>query len=87
MAIVASGFAVLSARERAAGRPPLGSVNGLLYWLQANAPGSFFDIVSGTNQYDQRVRGLSATPGYDMASGVGVPRFDRVGAVLPAPAP
>jgi subtilase family serine protease len=85
--LLASAFAVISARERAAGRPPLGSVNGLLYWLQANAPASIFDIVSGTNKYDARVRGISAQPGYDMASGVGVPRFDRVAAVLPPPAP
>jgi kumamolisin len=85
--LMASAFAVLSARERATGRPPLGSVNGLLYWLQANAPASFFDVVSGTNRYDPRVRGIGARPGYDMASGVGVPRFDRVAAVLPPPAP
>ena len=45
--LVAGAFAVLSARERAAGRPPLGPVNGLLY----ARPGTIFDIVSGNNGY------------------------------------
>jgi kumamolisin len=85
--LLASAFAVLSARERAAGRPPLGSVNGLLYWLYANAPTTFFDVVSGTTAYDRRVPGISARPGYDMASGLGVPSFDRIAAAIPPAAP
>ena len=47
----------------------------------------FFDIVSGSNGYNPRVPGISATPGYDMASGLGVPRFDQLAATLPPPAP
>jgi hypothetical protein len=75
---------VLSARERAAGRPPLGPVNGLLY---DSAPQTVFDVVSGENGYDRRVRARQAGPGYDLASGLGVPRFDVLAATLPPPAP
>jgi hypothetical protein len=81
--LLASAFAVLSARERAAGRPPLGPVNGLLYSLESSSPDGFFDVVSGDNRYLRRVRGLRAGPGYDRASGLGVPRFDRLAASLP----
>ena len=83
--LVAGGFAVLIANERAAGRPPLGPVNGLLYRLRATRPASFFDVVSGQNRFTARVPGISAAPGYDRASGLGVPRFDQLGAALPAP--
>jgi subtilase family serine protease len=84
--LVAGAFAVLSANERAAGRPPPGPVNGLLYELQGSAPGALFDVVSGNNGYDRRVRARSAAPGYDLASGLGVPRFDQLAAALPPPA-
>jgi kumamolisin len=82
--LVAGAFAVLSANERAAGRPPLGPVNGLLY---ASAPQTVFDVVSGDNTYSRNVPGLRATPGYDRASGLGVPRFDVLSAALPPPGP
>ncbi len=85
--LLAGGFAVLSANERAAGRPPLGPVNGLLYALETSAPDTLFDVVSGSNGYVPRVPALSAAPGYDRASGLGVPRFDRLAAALPPPAP
>lgn len=85
--LVASAFAVLSARERASGRPPLGPVNGLLYSLAQTNPAALFDIVAGSNGYNPRVPGINATPGYDMASGLGVPRFDQLAGVLPPPAP
>ncbi|MDQ3893841.1 MAG: S53 family peptidase, partial [Actinomycetota bacterium] len=83
--LLAGAFATLSANERAAGRPPLGPVTGLLYALQASAPEAFFDVVSGANGYEPKVPAWSASPGYDLASGLGVPRFDRVAAAL-APA-
>ena len=82
--LVAGAFAVLSANERAAGRPPLGPVNGLLY---ASPAGTVFDVVSGENGYDRRVPAHRAAPGYDLASGLGVPRFDALSAALPPPAP
>jgi kumamolisin len=82
--LVAGAFAVLSARERSAGRPPLGPVNGLLYASPAQA---VFDVVSGDNGYDRRVPANRAGPGYDLASGLGVPRLDALTAALPPPAP
>ena len=75
--------AAISAAERAARRPPLGPVNGLLYSL---GPGALFDIESGNNGYDRRVAARVAGPGYDLASGLGAPRFDRIAAALPPPA-
>ena len=74
--------AELGVGERAAGRPALGPVNGLLY----AQPGTLFDIVSGNNGYARRVPALQAKPGYDQASGLGVPRFDALAAALPPPA-
>ncbi len=82
--LLASAFAVINARLRAAHRPPLGPVNGLLYWLRRHRPGTIFDIVSGNNRYTRKVPGHRAKRGYDLASGVGVPRFDRLIRALPA---
>ncbi len=85
--LLAGAFAALSARERAAGRPPLGPVNGLLYTLaRGPAAAPLFDVVSGDNGYLAKVPGHAAGPGYDLASGLGVPRFDALAAALPAPA-
>jgi kumamolisin len=83
--LLASAFAVLSATQRATHRPPLGPVNGLLYWLRAHAPEALFDVVSGNNGYLRSVPGRPAEPGYDLASGLGVPRFDTLAFVLPPP--
>lgn len=80
--LIASAFAVLSARERAAGRPPLGPVNGLLYALRAGAPATLFDVTSGRNHYAPGVPGWRAGPGYDVVTGLGVPRFRAVAGVL-----
>ena len=85
--LVASAFAVISSGERAAGRPPLGPVNGLLYSLGSAPSGPIFDVVTGANGYDSKVPAQQAGPGYDLASGLGVGRFDRIAAALPAPAP
>ena len=83
--LAAAAFTALSARLQAAGKPPLGPVNGLVYWLERRHPGALYDVVSGNNQYDRHVPGHRAHRGYDLASGVGVPRFDRIAALLPAP--
>lgn len=85
--LLAGAFAVLSARERAAGRAPLGPVNGLLYTLARSMPSTVFDVVSGANGYRRRVPAHSARPGYDLASGLGVPEFAQLAANLPKPAP
>jgi kumamolisin len=84
--LVATGFAMLSARLRAAGEAPLGFVNPWLYRLARTQPASFYDITVGDNQYPVEYAPGSlnipaccqAFPGYDMASGIGAPLFDRL---------
>jgi len=44
-----------------------------------------YDIVSGSNRYDRKVPGHRARRGYDLASGLGVPRFARIALELPPP--
>ena len=80
--LVAAAFAVIGARQRAAGLPPLGPVNGLLY---ASAPATRYDITSGDNGYTRRVPAHAARPGYDLASGLGVPEFARLAFAIPPP--
>ena len=80
--LVAAAFAVIGARQRAAGLPPLGPVNGLLY---ASAPSTRFDITSGDNGYTRSIPAWSARPGYDLASGLGVPEFGRLAFAIPPP--
>lgn len=84
--LLAGAFAVLSARERAAGQPPLGPVNGLLYYLDRQPDtNAFFDVVNGNNGYIPKVAPRQAGPGYDLATGLGVPRFGALAAALPPP--
>lgn len=85
--LMAGAFAALDARQRALGQPPLGPVNGLLYTLQTTNPATLYDITAGNNSYNPKVPGNSATPGYDLASGLGVPNFTALGEAIPPPAP
>jgi kumamolisin len=66
-------------QERQAGRPPLGSLNPLLYRL-ASGPdyhSIFYDITKGTSSRSPRSpaaktpAGGAAQPGYDLATGLG----------------
>lgn len=81
--LVAAAFAVIDARERALGKPSLGPVNGLLYYLYAHDRRAVYDVVSGNNKYYPKVPGWRAHRGYDLASGLGVPRFAAIAAALP----
>jgi kumamolisin len=83
--LMAGAFAIADRDLRAHHRPPLGPVNGLLYDLRATAPQTFYDVVSGANGYRRRVPARRAHPGYDLASGLGVPRFERLLGALPGP--
>ena len=83
--LAAAAFTTISARLRAAGKPPLGPVNGLLYWLRRHHPNALYDIVSGNNRYKRRIPGHRARRGYDLASGLGAPRFDRIARLVPPP--
>ena len=84
--LVAAAMAILSADQRSAHQPPVGPANGLFYYLERAAPASFWDVVSGNNRYLRGVPGHSAKPGYDLASGLGVPQFATLAAELPPPA-
>ena len=83
--LVAAAMAILSAGQRRAHRPPVGPANGLFYTLARSTPGTFWDVVSGNNAYLPRVSGYRGKPGYDLASGLGVPQFAAVAARLQAP--
>ena len=73
--LLASAFAVLSARLGTR----LGPVNGTLYALADRA---VYDVRSGNNGYDRRVPARRAGRGYDLASGLGVPRMRELAAAL-----
>ena len=90
--LVAGMLALVAQQERAAGRPPLGSVNPFLYGL-ARSPqyGSVFDdVVAGTSSprpgtpLGQSPAGGAAQPGYDLATGLGTPRATALADVVAA---
>ena len=85
--LAAAAFTTISARLQARGQPPLGPVNGLLYWLHRHHSGALYDIVSGNNKLpsDPSIPGHSAHRGYDLASGLGVPNFNLITALVPPP--
>jgi subtilase family serine protease len=62
----------------AAGKPAMGFMNP---WIYAN-PSMFTDITQGSNAFDRSgvplKYGYAATKGWDAASGVGTPLFDRM---------
>ncbi len=73
--LIAGAIALLSARERAAGRPPLGFINPWLYKTGKKRKSAFFDVRAGTNEIYLQGGGYAARKGYDLASGLGVPNF------------
>jgi len=83
--LVASAMAILSADQQRLHRPPLGPANGLLYYLARCSPSTIWDVVSGNNGYLRTVPARTAKPGYDLASGLGVPQFAALAARLPPP--
>lgn len=85
--LVASAMALISANLRRHHRPPLGPSDGLLYFLRRHQPEALFDIIHGNNALVRGIPGHSAKPGYDLASGLGVPQFARIAREIPSPAP
>jgi kumamolisin len=83
--VIASSMAVLSADQRRRGRPPIGPADGLFYDLDKRSPETFRDIVKGDNHFRKHVAGFRAKRGYDLATGLGVPRFAALASRLPAP--
>lgn len=79
-------FALMSARERLAGRPPLGFVDPWLYQLYKQHPDLFYDVVAGGNDLDG-VGCCTAHRGFDEVSGLGVPNVAEIAQHIPAPSP
>jgi kumamolisin len=80
---IAAATALVDGSERNAGRPRVGLANGWFY-KAASAPGAYFDIKAGNNDLIG-VGCCHATPGYDLASGLGVPNWAVLPATLPKP--
>jgi subtilase family serine protease len=79
----AAAFALVSAAQRAHGKPPIGLANGWFYRAAAT-PGVFRDVTSGSND----LRGVgccSAAPGYDRTSGLGSPVWSALPDTLTPP--
>jgi hypothetical protein len=83
---VATAMAILSANQRHRHRPPIGPAHGLFCYLARCAPSTIWHVVSANNGYLPTVRAQNAKRGYDLASGLGVPRFAFLAARLPAAA-
>jgi subtilase family serine protease len=81
-----SQLALLSARERLAGRPRVGFINPWFYQLYQRQPDLFFDVVSGNNDLGG-VGCCTATKGFDEVSGLGVPNLPEIARQLPPPSP
>jgi len=84
-AFVAANLAAMSAKQRDRGYPSIGFANAWLYRAAAGKKSPYFDITLGTNEV-QPVGCCTATRGYDMASGLGVPSMDALYPTLPRPA-
>ena len=70
--------ALLNEARLNAGKPAMGFLNPFLY---AN-PDAFFDVVKGTNAIGRGTGplkyGFAAAPGWDGATGLGTPLFDKM---------
>ena len=80
---VAAATALVDGAQRAAGRPRIGLANGWFYQAASHA-GAFYDITTGSNDL-AGVGCCQATVGYDLASGLGVPNWAVLPAILPPP--
>jgi kumamolisin len=79
--LVAGMIALWTQQARQRGLPRPGFIPPLLYTLAARSPQAFLDITQGTNSLFGG-RCCRATPGYDMATGLGSPRADQIAALL-----
>lgn len=79
---VAANLAMMAALERAAGRSSFGLVGSSLFALHGNGHRAFyrdaaFDVTEGDND-EYGVGCCSAARGFDLATGLGVPRFETL---------
>lgn len=82
---IAANLAAMTAKQRDRGYPSIGFANGWLYQSAALDKPPYFDVKRGNNGL-QLVGCCVAYPGYDMASGLGVPAIDLLYPTLPKPA-
>jgi kumamolisin len=83
--LVAAAMAVVSADLQRQHLPPVGPADGLFYYLAKCKPSAFWDVVQGNNGFFRKVPARYAKPGYDLASGLGVPQFAQVAQLIPSP--
>ena len=84
--MMAAAMALISTREREAGRPTIGFANPWLYSVAQRFPSTMYDVTAGDNQFAIPYSLTStnipaccqATPGYDAATGLGVPEFEEL---------
>jgi subtilase family serine protease len=76
--LVAGIIALWDQQAKQSGLPNPGFVPPLLYSIAQSNPGSFLDITTGGNSVFGRVSCCTATPGYDMASGLGSPLANQI---------
>jgi len=77
---------LLNTEQLRRGRPPLGLLNPWLYSTYKRHPEAFVDVVVGDNgatEVQTCPWGFRAVPGWDAATGLGVPLFDALLAHLP----
>merc|ERR1712203_1112062 len=83
----AAMVSLLNEERRRQGKPPLGFLNPWLYSAHSQDAGAFLDVVvgdTGSNELDSCASGFRAAPGWDPATGLGVPQFDTLRRLLPA---
>jgi subtilase family serine protease len=83
--LVAAAMAVVSVDLQRQTLPPVGPADGLFYYLARCQPGALWDVIEGNNGYSRKVPARYAKPGYDLASGLGVPQFAQVARLIPSP--
>jgi len=88
--VVAAMVTLLNAEQARRGQPPLGLVNPWLYQVHAKHPEAFTDVTVGAIDSTERYlckAGFHAAPGWDAATGLGVPQFDKLKGLLPSRKP
>ncbi len=76
--LVAGMIALWDQQAKQSGLPNPGFVPPLLYSIAQHAPGSFLDITTGGNAVFAGVSCCTATPGFDLASGLGSPLANQI---------
>lgn len=84
--LVAAGLSLISEQLRAKGERPIGFANPWLYGVAGKKAAAFNDVVNGSTLYPVAIEDVGtnipgcceAGPGFDAATGVGSPYFDRL---------